>query len=72
MSKCDLNLNRSHISPVILLLYSFIIISFFWIAVPYANAGTVGCSDSSFCTVFTTSTVHTGDLEGLDGADRDL
>jgi len=44
-------MSRNYISPVIILLFSFIIISFFWIAVPYANAGGNGagnpCDDSS-------------------------
>jgi len=55
--------------PLVLMLFPFIIISFFWIAVPYANAGVATCSDSSFCTVFTTSTVNDGNLQGLAGAD---
>jgi hypothetical protein len=36
---------------------------------PTANAQGLGCAEVSFCTVFTTSTFHQGNLNGLAGAD---
>jgi len=42
-------MSRNYISPVIILLFSFIIISFFWIAVPYANAGNGMLCDDPVC-----------------------
>jgi len=36
---------------------------------PTANAQVFRCAEVSFCTVFTTSTIHQGDLGGLAGAD---
>lgn len=42
---------------------------FFTAPTAYANDETGFCSEVSFCTVFTTSTIHQGNLNGLAGAD---
>ena len=42
---------------------------FFAAPTAYANDESMFCSEVSFCTVFTTSTFHQGNLNGLAGAD---